>query len=133
MYAFDLPVVHQNVWLPQPVRWYPEISDTAVLRRIPSQIHVVPFLHTHEKSLESTPAQGKKRHGSARQCTPSAAPVHRTFFPPPTLAIIDPTCREYANSCRARVELFPGRFFRKKKHETPKELTSFSQMFVMSN
>jgi hypothetical protein len=39
-----LPVVHEDVRLPQPMRWYAEVLDAAELGRIPPQVHVIPFL-----------------------------------------------------------------------------------------
>lgn len=43
------PIVHQYVGLPYSMRRYPKILYAAILRRIPSQIHVVPFLGRGER------------------------------------------------------------------------------------
>jgi hypothetical protein len=40
----NAPIVHQDIGLPYSMRRYPKIFDATVLGRVPTQIHVVPFL-----------------------------------------------------------------------------------------
>jgi hypothetical protein len=41
---WPLPVVHEDVRLPQLVRGYPQVLDAAVLALVPAQVVVVPLL-----------------------------------------------------------------------------------------